>query len=100
MTPTQSVTVRGKDYHQRTRPTLRADVRRAIPDAALALVLSGIVFAVLAARMRAGADPALQEMPSMLRSGGVWPYTISQTLGWAALLWSWLTILLGASLPI
>ncbi len=36
----------------------------------------------------------------MMRSGGIWPYSLSQAVGWAALLWSWLTILLGVSLPI
>jgi sulfoxide reductase heme-binding subunit YedZ len=84
----------------RMRPTLRGDLRRAIPDAAAAVVLSGIVFAILVARVRTGVDPALQEMPSMARTGGVWPYSLSQAFGWAALLWSWLTILMGVSLPI
>jgi sulfoxide reductase heme-binding subunit YedZ len=84
----------------RVRPTLRGDLRRAIPDAALALIMTGIVFAIQIARAHAGADPALLEMPAMMRSGGIWPYSLSQALGWAALLWSWLTILLGVSLPI
>lgn len=68
---------RGTNYNQRAKPTLRGDLRRAIPDATLALTLSGIVFAIQAARVRAGTDPALQEMPNMLRSGGVWPYSMS-----------------------
>jgi sulfoxide reductase heme-binding subunit YedZ len=84
----------------RTRPTLRGDLRRAIPDAVLALTLAGIVFAILMARVSAGLDPALLEMPAMMRSGGIFPYSLSQAVGWAALLWSWLTILLGVSLPI
>jgi predicted ferric reductase len=89
--------VSGRD---RVRPTLRGDLRRAIPDAAVALVLAAIVSAILIARARAGVDPALLEMPSMMRSGGIWPYSLSQAVGWAAFLWSWLTILLGISLPI
>jgi len=84
----------------RIRPTLRGDLRRAIPDAVAALILAGVVFAIQIARVRAGVDPALLEMPSMRQSGGVWPYSLSQAFGWAALLWSWLTILLGVSLPI
>jgi len=84
----------------RIRPTLRGDLRRAAPDAVVALVLAGLVYAIQVARVRAGADPALQEMPAMMRSGGIWPYSLSQAVGWAALLWSWLTILLGVSLPI
>jgi sulfoxide reductase heme-binding subunit YedZ len=81
-------------------PNLRGDLCRAIPDAGLALALTGIAFAILFARVRAGIDPALLEMPAMTRSGGIWPYTLSQAVGWSALLWSWLTILLGVSLPI
>src|SRR5579871_5160565 len=84
----------------RQLPTLRGDLRRAIPDAGLALALTGIVYSLLIARVRAGIDPALLEMPTMMRSGGIWPYSLSQAVGWAALLWSWLTILLGVSLPI
>jgi methionine sulfoxide reductase heme-binding subunit len=86
--------------NHRIRPTLRGDLRRAIPDAAAALALSGLVFAILVNRIHAGVDPALQEMPTMMRSGGIWPYTWSQAVGWAALSWSWLTILLGVSLPV
>ena len=82
------------------RRSLRNDLRRAIPDAVVALILAGIVFAIQIARVHAGADPALLEMPSMMQSGGIWPYSLSQAFGWAALLWSWLTILLGVSLPI
>ena len=84
----------------RQLPTLRGDLRRAIPDAALALALAGIVYSLLIARVHAGVDPASLEMPAMMRSGGIWPYSLSQAVGWAALLWSWLTILLGVSLPI
>jgi predicted ferric reductase len=84
----------------RMRPSLRGDLRRAIPDAIVALIFAGVAFAILLARVRAGVDPALLEMPSMRRSGGIWPYSLSQAIGWAALLWSWLTILLGVSLPI
>lgn len=82
------------------RRTFLGDVRAAVPDALAALVLSGIVFAIMMARVRAGSDPAAQEMPDMIRNGGLAPYTLSQALGWAALLWSWLTILIGVSLPL
>lgn len=80
--------------------TFARDLRRAVPDVALALALAGIIFAILFLRVRSGRDPALAEMPSMGRNGGVWPYTASQALGFAALLWSWATILLGLSLPV
>jgi sulfoxide reductase heme-binding subunit YedZ len=89
-----------KGAGQKTRRTLRNDLRAAMVDAAAALVLSVILFAILMARVRAGIDPAAVEMPAMLGNGGIGPYTLSQAVGWAALLWSWLTILLGVSLPI
>ena len=97
MTLAIPIPAKGGDRSQRR---LRDDLRAAVPDAALALVLSGVVFAILAARIRAGVDPALLEMPRMMRTGGIWPYTASQAVGWAALLWSWITILFGVSLPV
>jgi len=82
------------------RSTLLCDLRAAIPDALAALVLAGIVFWILMARVRVGQDPAAREMPAMIGNGGITPYTLSQALGWAALIWSWLTILIGLSLPL
>ena len=96
----QPTSTNGRAAHHRIRPTLRGDLRRAIVDGAIALVLAGFVFTVMAARVHAGVDPALREMPMMMRSGGIWPYTMSQAVGWAALSWSWLTILLGLGLPV
>src|ERR1700733_8814433 len=100
MAITQPATVDGKAGNHRIRPTLRGDLRRAVPDAAAAVALSALAFAILGDRVHAGVDPALREMPAMMRSGGIWPYTLSQATGWAALSWSWLTILLGISLPV
>ncbi|HEX4080901.1 MAG TPA: hypothetical protein VHX61_18720 [Rhizomicrobium sp.] len=97
MTLAQSILAKGSGRSQRR---LRDDLRAAVPDAALALLLAGVAFGILMARIRAGVDPALSEMPSMMRTGGIWSYTASQAVGWAALLWSWLTILLGVSLPL
>lgn len=88
------------NHSRPAKRTLRGDLRAAIPDAASALILSAMVFAILMARMRAGVDPAVVEMPALLGSGGIVPYSLSQALGWSALLWSWLTILLGVSLPV
>jgi sulfoxide reductase heme-binding subunit YedZ len=80
--------------------TLLEDLRAAVVDAAVAVVLSGIAFGILILRLRAGTDTAALEMPEMIRNGGVWSYSLSQAVGWAALAWSWLTILLGVSLPV
>jgi methionine sulfoxide reductase heme-binding subunit len=100
MTLTSPATMAGKGAGRPIRRTLRGDLLRAVPDAAAALLLSGLVYAIQASRVRSGLDTALQEMPAMLTSGGIWPYSLSQAVGWAALAWSWLTILLGVSLPI
>lgn len=84
---------------RRVRRSLRADLRATAVDAAVAVVLSAAMFGVLVARVRSGVDAALVEMPSMARDGGLWPYTLSQAFGFAAMLWAWATILLGLSLP-
>lgn len=85
---------------RRPPASFTADLRGAWQDAAIALALSGVVFAILAARLHAGVDAAAIEMPDMVRNGGVWPYSASQAVGWAALLWSWLAVLMGVSLPL
>lgn len=87
----------GKDSARRT---LGADLRASIPDAVAAAALAGIVFAVYVFRVRSGVDAAALEMPDMVKNGSVWPYSLSQAAGWAALVWSWMTILLGVSQPL
>lgn len=86
----------------KSRPerVLGADLRGAIPDASAAIAVSGIVYAVFVIRIRGGVDAAALEMPEMLHNGGAWAYSWSQAVGWAALLWSWLTTLLGVALPL
>jgi methionine sulfoxide reductase heme-binding subunit len=69
-----------------------------VPDAAVAVLLTGAVLGILVLRVHAGVDAALVEMPAMAHAG-VWAYTTSQAFGFASLAWSWLTILLGLSLP-
>lgn len=76
------------------------DLRTSLLDAAVALVLAGVAFAILVARLHRGVNAAAIEMPQMVRNGGVWAYSISQALGWSALAWSWLTVMLGLALPI
>ena len=81
-------------------PTLGGDLRAALADAAAALLLAAIIYGLYMERVRSGNDVAVIEMPDLLKNGGLWAYSLCQSLGWAALLWSWLTILLGVSLPI
>lgn len=95
--------VRGKLKLPKSNQTwtkLREDLRASIPDATIAVILSGVLFAVMAARVKSGSSAAIASMPGMLIDGGIWPYTMSQAIGWIALLWAWATILLGLSMPV
>jgi len=80
--------------------SFRADLYASLPETLVALLLSAIIFAIIAARVHSGIDAAAIEMPSMMGNGGVWPYSMSQAVGWAAFLLSWATILFGVLLPI
>lgn len=77
--------------------SITADLRAAVPDAIAAMVLTLVVYAVMWARVRAGTDPAAQTMGASMGTTGIRVYTISQAFGFAALAWSWGTILLGLS---
>ena len=85
---------------RRAPATLGGDLRAASWDAAAALALSAVVFGLLMKALGDGVDAAAVEMPDMVRNGGVWPYSASQAFGWAGLLWSWLAVVIGASLPV
>jgi sulfoxide reductase heme-binding subunit YedZ len=77
------------------RLALKRDLVAAVPDATVALVVTGIVFGVLVLRVRAGTDAALVEMPQMAAGYGIWYYTLAQAFGFGALLWAWVTLFLG-----
>jgi methionine sulfoxide reductase heme-binding subunit len=100
MNVTSPLVVTNNDPHRSTRRTFRQDLLWAIPDGSAAILFAGLIYAIQVHRIHAGTDNALLEMPRMLQSGGIWPYSLSQAVGWVALCWSWLTILLGVSLPI
>lgn len=74
---------------------LRADVRAAVPDALAALAVTASVFLLLYVRVRAGTSDTVAVMPFMADANTYWMYFLSQAFGWAALLWAWLTVLLG-----
>lgn len=61
------------------------------------MVLAIVAYLILMDRARAGVDAAFASMPDMAHGGGVWAYSMSQAFGFAALVWSWLTIMLGLS---
>lgn len=77
------------------RPTLRSDLRASLPDGLAALVVTGAVFALLYARIRAGTSSTVSVMPFMADTGQFWMYFLSQAFGWSALLWAWITVVLG-----
>ncbi|APU14105.1 ferric reductase-like transmembrane domain-containing protein [Actinoalloteichus fjordicus] len=80
---------------ERRRPAgLRADLRAAIPDATAALVITGLIFWFLFDRVLAGSSPTLEVMP-YLDPHAYWMYWLCQAFGWSALLWAWLTTMLG-----
>ncbi|MCI0383143.1 ferric reductase-like transmembrane domain-containing protein, partial [Streptomyces sp. CNQ085] len=84
-------------YHRKRfdRPALRADLRAAVPDATAALVVTAGVFALLYARVESGASMTLQVMPDLADADRYWMYWLCQAFGWSALLWSWITVILG-----
>ncbi len=61
----------------------------------MAVALTGVIYLVMMARVRAGTDPAAQTMGASMGPDGIRAYTISQAFGFAALVWSWGTIMLG-----
>ncbi|RKT83963.1 Ferric reductase like transmembrane component [Saccharopolyspora antimicrobica] len=77
------------------RPTLRSDLRASVPDGLIALAVTGAVFALLYARILAGTSSTVSVMPFMADAEKFWVYFLSQAFGWSALLWAWITVVLG-----
>ncbi|QBI56372.1 ferric reductase-like transmembrane domain-containing protein [Streptomonospora litoralis] len=75
---------------------LRADLRAAVPDAAAALVVTAAIFAWLYARIHSGTSPTIDVMPMLgEHPDRYWMYWLCQAFGWSALLWAWITVMLG-----
>ncbi len=74
---------------------LRADVRAAVPDATAALVVTVAIFVWLYARARSGSSPTITVMPFMAEADTYVMYWLCQAFGWSALLWAWVTTMLG-----
>lgn len=77
------------------RPGLRADLRAAVPDAVAALVVTLVIFVWLYVRVRQGTSATVAVMPFLADANAYWMYWLSQAFGWSALLWAWLTTMLG-----
>ncbi|MEC3893747.1 ferric reductase-like transmembrane domain-containing protein [Nocardiopsis alba] len=77
------------------RATLRADLRRLIPDTGAALVVTALIFAILCVRIEAGTSQTIMVMPFLADLREYWLYIVCQAFGWSALLWAWITIMFG-----
>ncbi|WP_260193100.1 ferric reductase-like transmembrane domain-containing protein [Actinophytocola gossypii] len=80
---------------EQRRSGLRADLRAAVPDASAALVVTLAIFVWLYIRVRQGTSATVAVMPMMADANRFWVYFLSQAFGWSALLWAWLTTMLG-----
>ncbi|AOS64079.1 ferric reductase-like transmembrane domain-containing protein [Actinoalloteichus hymeniacidonis] len=80
---------------ERRRTGLRADLRAAIPDATAALVITVAIFIWLYSRVRAGISETVEVMPYLADANQYWMYWLCQAFGWSALLWAYITTVLG-----
>ncbi|GAB2879377.1 ferric reductase-like transmembrane domain-containing protein [Streptomyces mayteni] len=76
-------------------PGLRADARAAVPDASLALVITGLVFWWLWVRVENGTSGTTEVMPFLADAPRYWLYWLCQAFGWSGLLWAYVTIVFG-----
>lgn len=74
---------------------LGADARAAVPDASLALVITGLIFWWLWARIDNGTSPSLRIMPPFEDASEYWWYWLCQAFGWSGLLWAYITVVFG-----
>jgi hypothetical protein len=74
---------------------LGADARAAIPDASLGLVVTGLIFWWLWARIENGSSPSIKIMPPFDSAADYWWYWLCQAFGWSALLWAYVTVCFG-----
>jgi hypothetical protein len=77
------------------RVTLGSDLRAAVLDGLVALAITGAIFVLLYARIRAKTSATVSVMPFMADANAFWVYFLSQAFGWSALLWAWGTVILG-----
>ncbi|MEU3019026.1 ferric reductase-like transmembrane domain-containing protein [Nocardiopsis sp. NPDC007018] len=90
------------------RRTLRSDLRHLLFDSSAALVATAVIFVVLYVRIEGGTSQTLEVMPFLADARRYWLYWACQAFGWSALLWAWITVMLGlvratrppASLPV
>ncbi|MFE3249875.1 ferric reductase-like transmembrane domain-containing protein [Streptomyces sp. NPDC059209] len=74
---------------------LRADLRGAVPDASLALVVTLLIYWLLYVRAENGTSATVKLMPDMADAGEFWMYWMCQAFGWSAMLWAYVTVIFG-----
>ncbi|ARQ69085.1 ferric reductase-like transmembrane domain-containing protein [Streptomyces marincola] len=74
---------------------LRADLRGAIPDASLALVITLLIYWLLYVRVENGTSATTQIMPMLADADKYWMYWMCQAFGWSAMLWAYVTVIFG-----
>ncbi|MFE9726807.1 ferric reductase-like transmembrane domain-containing protein [Streptomyces sp. NPDC005794] len=74
---------------------LRADLRGALPDASLALVITALVYWLLYVRIENGTSATIKIMPMLEDADEFWMYWMCQAFGWSAMLWAYVTVIFG-----
>ncbi|MEU0301646.1 ferric reductase-like transmembrane domain-containing protein [Streptomyces sp. NPDC006175] len=74
---------------------LRADLRGALPDASLALVVTGLIYWLLYVRIDNGTSVTIKIMPMLEDADAFWMYWMCQAFGWSAMLWAYVTVIFG-----
>ncbi|RPK34131.1 Ferric reductase like transmembrane component [Streptomyces sp. ADI93-02] len=77
------------------RSALRADLRGALPDASLALVVTGLIYWLLYVRIENGTSTTIKIMPMLEDADAFWMYWMCQAFGWSAMLWAYVTVIFG-----
>lgn len=93
-----SVTPSSRRTRERARfdwAALRADLRGAVPDASLALVVTLLIYWLLYVRAENGTSATVKLMPDMADAGEFWMYWMCQAFGWSAMLWAYVTVIFG-----
>lgn len=75
--------------------SLRADLRAATVDATAALVATVVIFGWLYQRVASGTSATIEILPDLADAPRYWMYWLCQAFGWSALLWAWITVMLG-----
>lgn len=96
--PSGSVTPSSRNTKARTGfdwPALRADLRGAVPDASLAVIVTALIYWLLYTRIANGTSATIKIMPMLEDADEFWMYWMCQAFGWSAMLWAYMTVIFG-----